>query len=316
MKIVVVGGTGALGAHAAFHLSSNGHDVTIAARTPPGPSSVLARLPFLQGDYVSGDFTTERLRGFDAVVFAAGNDMRHFSHSRDAEEMLLRANAEGIPRFARAAREAGVQRMVQIGTAYPQATPGLVEGSFYLRSRLLACEGARAEGRPGFDVISVNPSFMVGGLRGMSSYMLDPYVEWATGRIDAPAFAPSGGSNFMSYRSLSQAIEGALLRGVPGKAYLVGDETLSFAEYLNLFFEAVGSPHRLEERDEAHPVFPDEIMIQGRGNWIRYEPDAEEATLLGYSRQDVANGVAEAVAAFRSTHGDAVGRPAYELGEA
>ncbi|WP_200866363.1 hypothetical protein [Williamsia sp. D3] len=85
----------------------------------------------------------------------------------------------------------------------------------------------------------------------------------------------------------------------------MGDETLSFADYLNLFFEAVGNPIRLEARDEAHPIFPDEMMVQGRGNWIRYEPDAEEAALLGYTRNDVSNGVAEAVAAFRTTRGEA-----------
>jgi nucleoside-diphosphate-sugar epimerase len=262
----------------------------------------MATLPFLQGDYVRGDFTPDRLRGFDAVVFAAGNDMRHLPTSENAEELLIRANVEGIPRFARAAREAGVKRMVQIGSAYPQATPELVKDSPYLRSRLLACEGARAEGRAGFDVMSVNPSFMVGGVPGLPSYFLDPYFEWALGLVEAPLYAPTGGTNFMSYRSLSQAIEGALLRGEPGKAYLVGDETLSVADYLNLFFEAVGNPVRLEARDEEHPVFPSHTMVQGRGNWIRYEPDAEEAALLGYDRNDVANGVAEALAAFKTTH--------------
>jgi nucleoside-diphosphate-sugar epimerase len=269
----------------------------------------VATLPFLQGDFVAGDFTPERLRGFDAVVFAAGADTRHCSPSENVEEFLLRANAEGVPSFARAAREAGVRRMVQIVTAYPQAVPELVEDNFYLRARLLACEGARAEGRTGFDVISVNPSHMVGGVPGMPSYMLDLCVKWAMGMVEAPLHAPAGGSNFMSYRSLSQAIEGALLRGAPGKAYLVGDQTLSYADYLNLFFEAVGTSVRLEARDEAHPMFPDEYMVQGRGNWIRYEPDPEEAALLGYTRNDVANGVAEAVMAFETTnHGSTLSK--------
>lgn len=302
MKIIVVGGTGALGAHAATFLSRRGHDVAIASRRNPAKGTPISDLPFLQGDYVNGDFTPDRLRGFDAVVFSAGNDLRHFSPSDNAEEMLVRANVEGIPSFVRAAREAGVGRFVQIGTFYPQAIPHLLKDSFYMRSRLLACEGARAEGRPGFDVISVNPPFMVGGVTGLASYMLDPYVEWALGKTEAPLFAPAGGTNFMSYRSLSQAVEGALLRGEPGKAYLVGDETLSVADYLNLFFKEVGNPVRLESRDEEHPIFPDFMMIQGRGNWIRHEPDAEEAALLGYARNDVANGVAEAVAAYRSTH--------------
>jgi len=300
MKIVIVGGTGALGAHAACYLKNKGHDVTIGSRRPAPENSLLATMPFLQGDYVKEEFTADRLRGFDAVVFAAGNDLRHFSPSDNAEERLHLANVEGIPRFARAAREAGVKRMVYIGTFYPQVAPELLKESFYMRSRLLACEATRAEGRDGFDVISVNPPFMVGGVAGMPSYMLDPYVEWAMGLIDAPLYAPAGGTNFMSYRSLSQAIEGALLRGEPGKAYLVGDENLSVADYLNLYFEAVGNPIRLEPRDEEHPVFPDYLMVQGRGNWLRYEPDADEAALLGYARNDVAGGVAEAVAAYKT----------------
>jgi dihydroflavonol-4-reductase len=305
MKILVVGGTGALGAHAACYLSRRGYDITIASRRSPLMGTPVATMPFLQGDYVKGDFTPDRLRGFDAIVFFAGNDLRHFSSSENAEEQLVRANVEGIPSFARAARSAGVRRLVQIGTFYPQAAPHLLRESFYMRSRQLACEGARAEARPEFDVISVNPSFMVGGMQGMPSYFLDPYVKWALGKLEAPLFAPTGGTNFMSYRSLSQAVEGALLRGESGKAYLVGDETLSIADYLNLFFRAVNSPIELKPRDEAHPVFPDFVMVQGRGNWISYEPDPEETALLGYVRNDVANGVAEAVASFRSTHVDA-----------
>ncbi|MBS0199474.1 MAG: nucleoside-diphosphate sugar epimerase, partial [Proteobacteria bacterium] len=116
--------------------------------------------------------------------------------------------------------------------------------------------------------------------------------------LPIPAFAPAGGTNFMSYRSLSEALEGALLRGEPGKAYLVGDENLSFAEYFGLFFKAAGNPATLESRDEAHPLLPDVAIPQGRGNWIRYEPDAAETALLGYARGDVANAVAEVVAQY------------------
>lgn len=305
MKILVVGGTGALGAHAAEYLSQKGHEITIASRKAPTAAAQSAKFQFLQGDYVKGDFTPDRLRGFDAVIFSAGNDWRHCSPGSSAEEQMYRANVEGIPSFGRAAREAGVKRLVYIGTFYPQAAPELLESVEYVRIRKLACEGLLAEGRPGFDVVAVNPPFMIGGIPGMLNYQLDPYVEWAMGLIDAPMFAPAGATNYMSYRSLSQAVEGALLRGQPGKAYLVGDENLTNAEFFNLFFKEVGNPVRLESRDEAHPVYPDAVMIQGRGNSICYEPDPEEAALLGYVRNDVANGIAEAVAIYKSTHADA-----------
>lgn len=298
MKILVVGGTGALGGHAACYLAGKGHDVTIAARKPPPAATPMARLPFLKGDYVAGDFTPERLKGFDAIVFAAGNDPRHIPPSADAQAHLDRANAEAVPAFMRAAREAGVKRVVQLGSFYPQAAPGLEAGNFYIRSRRLACEGARAEARPGFDVISVNAPFMVGAVSGLPSMIFEPYVAWAEGKLDIPAYGPAGGTNFMSFRSLSQAIEGALLRGESGKAYLVGDENLSFADYFGLFFKAAGNQAPLEARDEAHPLLPDIAIPQGRGNWISYEPDAAETALLGYGRGDVANAVADVVAQY------------------
>lgn len=299
MKVLVVGGTGALGGHAALHLAAKGHDVTITGRGEgANPATPLAGLAYLRGDYVAGDFPAERLAGFDWVVHAAGNDPRHVPAGEDFAAWLHKANHVALPAFFAAAREAGIKRAVQLGSFYFQAAPELLEGNAYIRSRLAACEGARAEGRPGFDVMSVNAPFMVGTVPGLPSAIFEPYVQWAKGLIPIPPFAPPGGTNFMSFRSLSEAIEGALERGEPGKAYLVGDENLSFREYFQLFFDAVGSTVRLEERDEELPLLPDVAIPQGRGNFIRYEPDPAETALLGYRRHDIAAAVADIVAQF------------------
>lgn len=299
MKVLVVGGTGALGGHAALHLAAQGHDVTISGRGKGAPAGTpLTALGFMQGDYVAGDFTPERLRGFEWVVFAAGNDPRHVPEGEDFGAWLHKANHVALPAFFAAAREAGVQRAVQLGSFYPQAAPALTSGNVYIQSRLAACEGARAQGRPGFDVVSVNAPFMVGTVPGLPSAIFDPYVQWAKGLIPIAHYAPVGGTNFMSFRSLSEAIEGALLRGEPGRAYLVGDENLSFREYFQLFFTAVGSDVTVEERDEELPLLPDIAIPQGRGNTIAYEPDAAETALLGYRRHDVSAAVAEIAAQF------------------
>lgn len=299
MKVLVVGGTGALGGHAALHLAAQGHDVTITGRGTGAPAGTpLTTLGFMQGDYVAGDFTPERLRGFDWVVFAAGNDPRHVPEGEGFGAWLHKANHVALPAFFAAAREAGVKRAVQLGSFYPQAAPELMADNIYIQSRLAACEGARAQGRPGFDVVSVNAPFMVGTVPGLPSAIFDPYVQWAKGLIPIAHYAPVGGTNFMSFRSLSEAIEGALLRGEPGKDYLVGDENLSFREYFQLFFKAIGSGVTVEERDEELPLLPDIAIPQGRGNTIAYEPDAAETALLGYRRNDVAAAVAEIAAQF------------------
>lgn len=297
-NILVVGGTGALGGHAAIHLASLGHAVTVAGRNKPHPATPMADMPFLKGDYVAGEFTPDRLKGFDWIVFAAGNDPRHIPAGSDYAAHFRHANGEAIPAFFAAAREAGVARAIQLGSFYPQASPGLVEGNVYIRSRKAACEGARAQGRAGFDVISINAPFMVGSVPGLPSAIFEPYVQWAAGNLPLAPYAPPGGTNFMSFRSLSQAIAGALERGEPGKAYLVGDENLTFRAYFQLFFDAAGNAVEVEARDEAHPLLPDVAIPQGRGNTIAYEPDAHDVALLGYARHDIAAAVHDIVAQY------------------
>lgn len=297
-NVLVVGGTGGLGGHAAIHLAGLGHKVSVAGRNHPNPATPMAQMPFLKGDYVAGEFTPDRLKGFDWVVFAAGNDPRHIPAGSDYAAHFKHANGVALPAFFAAAREAGVSRAIQLGSFYPQAKPELVAGNVYIQSRQAACEGARAEGRDGFDVISVNAPFMVGTVPGLPSAIFEPYVQWAQGLIPIEHYAPPGGTNFMSFRSLSQAIAGALERGEPGAAYLVGDENLTFRQYFQLFFDAVGSTVQVEERDAELPLLPDVAIPQGRGNTIAYEPDPAEVALLGYARNDIANAVRETVAQF------------------
>jgi dihydroflavonol-4-reductase len=298
MKVLVVGGSGALGGHCAIHLAAQGHAVSIGGRNPAHPATPMAAMPLVAGDYIAGDYSPERLEGFDWVVFAAGNDPRHVPQGADFAEFLTRANHEAVPAFFAACRQAGVRRAIQLGSFYHQAAPELLASNGYIRSRQAACEGARAEGAAGFDVVSVNAPFMVGAVPGLPSAIFEPYVAWARGQIPIEAYAPPGGTSFMSFRSLSEAIAGALLRGEPGKAYLVGDENLSFRDYFQLFFDAVGSSVRVEERDAELPLLPDVAIPQGRGNWVRVNPAAGEVALLGYRRNDVGNAVAEIAAQF------------------
>lgn len=296
MKILVVGGTGLIGGHVALHLQSLGHDVTIAARKPAQPQSALAALPILIGDYIEDDFTREQLAGFDALVFAAGNDIRHLDKDADEAAHWQRANIDGVPRFFKLARDAGVRRAVLVGSFYPQVKPELIERIPYVRSRHLADEGARALATKDFAVCSVNAPFVVGSVPGLQVGMFDYYTRYALGQMaPMPVYAPAGGVNFISTQSLSEAIAGALLRGQSGKAYLVGDENWTFAEYLSVFFETVGKPQEVPSLDQEHPLLPDSMLYAGRGTLFYYEPDADEQALLGYRRKDVKPAIVAAV---------------------
>ncbi|MFZ5706881.1 MAG: NAD-dependent epimerase/dehydratase family protein [Pseudomonadota bacterium] len=299
MKIIVVGGAGMIGGRAALHLKAKGHDVTIAGRNPPAAGTPLGNLPFLRVDYVNMDFDRDALGQFDALVFAAGNDVRHQPEGV-GDQHWHDANSVGVPRFFEAAKKAGIKRAVNVGSFYPQAAPHLVETNAYVKSRKVSDEGVAALADDGFVAMSINAPFVVGAVPGLVIPMFAAYTQYAEGKFaPMPEFAPPGGTNFISTQSLAEAIEGGLERGEPGGSYLVGDENLSFQDYFGAFFEGVGR-EKPPVRDEEHPMLPDGAIFFGRGNSLFYDTDPKVAELLGYRRNDIVPAIQEIVAQYRS----------------
>ena len=302
MKVLIVGGTGMIGGHAAFRLEDEGHEVVIGARKPADARNPVARFPVLIGDYTTGGFTPQELEGFDAVVFSAGNDTRHLPRDADVDAFWRLTQIEGVPNFAARAKEAGVGRLVQIGSYYHQVMPEVAERNPYVRARMLADEGARAHADRDFNVSTLNAPAIVGALLGRPERRFEGLMAWARGeRPDIGFWAPAGGTNYMSIRSLTQAISGALAGAESGKAYLIGDENLTYAAFFQMFFDCVGADQRIVSRDEEHPLMPDFFIVQGRGNMLSYEPDPEETRMLGYDRNDVRRAVAEVVSMIEAT---------------
>lgn len=301
MKILVVGGTGMIGGHAALHLRSQGHQVTISGRRAPTEVAALVEIPFLQGNYLRGDITVEQLAHFEAVVFAAGSDVRHVPEGQGADEHYLQANGKAVPAFARLAREAGVRVFVHIGSVYPHIVPDAVRSGPYVRSRELAAEGVAALATRDFHACSIDPPIVVGTVPGMKSPMLEAYMQYAEGNLPIPPFAPAGGLNFISTQSLSEAIAGAIENSetVSGRSILVGDENMTYAEYLEMFFHAVGNPQKLPVLDQDHPLMPRSTLYAG-DRVVTYEPDAADvAALGGYRRNDIRSAVSEIASQHR-----------------
>ncbi|KAF6836575.1 hypothetical protein CPLU01_03610 [Colletotrichum plurivorum] len=299
MKVLIIGGTGMIGAHAALHLRSLGHSITISGRRPPTTTPSLAELPFLAGDYLEkDDFPPSSLSQFEAIVFAAGSDVRHVPQGSAADEHYLSANGSAVPAFARLARDAGVKVFVHIGSAYPHVVPEKVAESAYVRSRKLAADGITQLAGPEFFAVSLDAPIVVGGVPDIPvAPFFQASVQYAEGKLPIPAFAPPGGMNFISTRSLSEAISGALenAAALSGRAVLVGDENLTYAEYVEAFFVAVGNAQKLPVLEQDHPLMPRATRYAGDG-LVRYEPDVEDVKLLGgYRRNDVKNAIEELV---------------------
>jgi dihydroflavonol-4-reductase len=300
MRIFVVGGTGLIGGHAALRLRSLGHDVEIGARKLPASGSALTELPFHRIDYVNEPAHRDLLARFDAIVFAAGNDVRHLPSDGDEHTHWRRANAESVPRFLAAAKHAGVRHAILIGSFYPQAAPYLVARNTYVASRLAADEGARVLADESYHVVVLNAPFVVGHVPGLVVPVSQAMANWALGRIpQIGRFAVAGGVNVISADTLTDAIVGALARGQNGRAYLIGDENLTFQDYFGLFFKAAGDLEPLEVRDQEHPFLPDSAILAGRGSTIFYQADASEVAELNYRQHDIARTIAMIVAANR-----------------
>lgn len=256
------------------------------SRNTPDPGSLLARMPHWACDYTSPYFETGRLGEFDGMVFAAGNDLRHFARSGESDmTAFFRVfNEEAIPRFFSIAKSSGIPRAVYLGTFYPRVAPAAVQGDSYLKSRVIADQLVRKLNDGDFMVCSCDLPFVIGDIYGASSRYLEVLIKYAQGkRGDLPLFAPPGGSNFMSCQSMAEAVCGALAWGKGGRAYLVGDENLTWKAFLELWFRAANNLIELDVRWESHPLFPDELMYAGVGATISYEPSAEDRENLCYS---------------------------------
>ncbi len=78
MKILVVGGTGMIGGHAALRLQRKGHRVAIAGRRPALAGTPLTDLEFLQLDYIAGDASS--WEGAPLAEIAAKGELMAFEH--------------------------------------------------------------------------------------------------------------------------------------------------------------------------------------------------------------------------------------------
>lgn len=299
MKVLVVGGTGLIGGEIALHLQKSGHEVTLMSRqqtTVP----VLKDMAYLQGDYINDEVSDGRLNGFDWLVFSAAADIRNLPQdgSVTAEDFYTKANDVAVPRFFEAARDAGISRAVMVGTFYPQLAPQQIGVCPYVTSRHNTDVQVRALSNERFNVCCLNAPFVLGHIEGLNVPYIDALAAYVRGNIPGlPLFAPQGGTNHISSRSLAQAALNALEKGESGKGYLIGDQNYSWKEYLELWLQAVGDPIELEVRGDDHPMFPNVIMFAGAGATISYEPDAADMAVLAYERQQIPALIREIVAA-------------------
>jgi dihydroflavonol-4-reductase len=159
----------------------------------------------------------------------------------DAEE-LHRQHVVGTRTTLEAARDAGVRRAVIVSTSGTIAVSedqdhianededaplALVSRWPYYRAKRFAEQAALEMSTPGFEVVSVNPTLLLGpgDLRGSSTEDVRLFLE-----RKIPA-VPPGGLSYVDVRDAAEAVRLAYERGRPGRRYLVGACNLTIREF-------------------------------------------------------------------------------------
>jgi dihydroflavonol-4-reductase len=256
MNIIVIGGTGLLGTHAAREAVLRGHSVTSVSRG--GAHAVPEGARHIRCDIASAS-ETELLRlfeGQDALVYALGLDDRR-PLPRLAYEALHDDHAVLCLRVLRAAKAAGARKAVVLGsyfTSLERQRPELrlSDAHPYVRTRGEQSRAVLAESVQGFDTFMLEIPYVIGSLPGRLPPWTFLFDMLAAGGRSA-FFFTRGGTAAVTAVQVGQAALGAIERGVGGTAYPLGGINLSWPDLARGFLTATAKVKRI--RSLPRPLF-------------------------------------------------------------
>lgn len=271
MRVFIVGGTGLLGSAAAAELLSRGHEVSALALPPLPEGAVLpAGMRIELGNCLElGDAELERmLRGFDALVFAAGVDER-VEFKPPVFKQYLKYNVLPVDRLLSACRAVGVRKALILGsyfTYYAKLRPELHLGAKhpYIRSRLAQEELAMGHNCPELEVLLLELPYIFGtqaGRKPVWTFLVESLLA-----MRGPCLYPRGGSAMVTVRQVGQAIAGALERGRGGRCYPLGYRNLEWREMLAIMYRRMGMP---KKRIVTIPDFLFSLYARGKARDYR-----------------------------------------------
>lgn len=262
-RVWVSGATGFLGSHLSRLLRAAGHELILTS----GNGGELDGMPVESVDIRDEAAVTESARGAEVAFLAAGRVIR----GRDAGEELHQLHVVGTQRALAGLRAAGVRRVVVASTSgtiavsrdpdaiadeSSSAPLELVAMWPYYRSKLYAERAALAANAPGFEVLVVNPSLLLGpgDLRESSTADVRRFLERSVPAV------PAGGVAFVDVRDAARGMLLALERGRPGERYLLNAVNLTIAAFFTRLERVSGVKGPWLPMPRARPV----AMSMGR----------------------------------------------------
>ncbi len=194
----------------------------------------------VEGSVLDAEAVEKAVDGVEQIYHLAGKVSRNPDDVRE----LYRVHVEGTTTLCRAAKSAGVKRIVLASTSgtiavtdngktVPDETARppleLIGGWPYYTSKLYQEEAARRECEGGPELVVLNPSLLLGpGDKKLSS--TEDVLRFLA--RDVPVIPP-GGVNFVDVRDVAETLRSAMEKGQPGERYLLGGPNWTF----KVFFE-------------------------------------------------------------------------------
>jgi len=254
MLACVTGGTGFIGSYVVRALLDDGHSVRVLHRQS-SKKDALSGLDYAStiGDVLDYDSLVQAFKDCEWVFHVAAVA----DYWRADTSHLFEVNVEGTRNVLRAAQETGVKRVIFTGSAAAiglpdDDTPSDESVPFnmppehfpYGYSKVLAEEIVQEYVADGLDVVTVNPSVVIGAgdLNMISgSYIVQvAHLQWLVPKS-------SGGIAVSDVRDIAASHLAAAKKGRTGERYLLCTENLSNKEWFGLIAEVAGV---------AAPIFP------------------------------------------------------------
>jgi dihydroflavonol-4-reductase len=235
-RYLVTGATGFLGSHLTALLRAAGHDVVALCRKS-SPSLEAAGVRVIEGDVLDSASVKAAADGCEGAFHCAGK----VSWKLEDSDALYRVHVEGTKTALDACRASGVRRVVVASTSgtvavsrepevLTEASPtpiDIISAWPYYRTKLYAERAALDRNSEGFEVVSVNPSLLLGpgDVNGSSTSDVAKFLERKI------PFVPAGGLSFVDARDAAQAMVSAMEKGRPGERYLVGAANMTLEAF-------------------------------------------------------------------------------------
>jgi len=252
-KVLVVGGTGFIGANIVDVLLDNGLEVVVLGRSEKdywADHTMRERLSYVCYNlyHMHFDDFTRACQGCDTVIFAAGTDER-VTPRGDAYSFFMRQNTAPVRLLAEAAKEAGVKQLIVMNSMFSyldRSAPELklTDKHPYIRSRVDQRDTALEYADDDFKVFVFEIPYVFGADRhGKTQWQrLVDYM-----RIAKPLVLTDGGANILSVKTIAQACLGVVNGAGETGAYPIGDENLSWIQLVERL-EHLDKPEELCEK--------------------------------------------------------------------